>query len=93
VPRPQIWIEDGVDHREAPFIVSHEYLERRLMRDEELDYDTAHEICSTVEFDLRKGQGAASLLVRGRRKLSKTDLPRLTGDDVFDYVVRTHVKK
>src|SRR5207237_2876279 len=33
VPRPEIWIEDGVDRREVPFIVCHEYVERRLMRD------------------------------------------------------------
>jgi len=93
VPRPEIWIEDGVDRREVPFIVSHEYLERRLMRDAELDYDTAHESCSAVEFDLRKGKGAASLLVRGRRKLAKPDLLGLTADEVFEYVVRTHVRK
>ena len=93
VPRPEIWIEDGVDHREMPFIVSHEYLERRLMRDEGLDYDTAHEICSKVEFDLRKCEGATPLLVCGRRKLAKPDLPRLTGDEVFEYVLRTYVRK
>jgi hypothetical protein len=93
VPRPEIWVEDGVDRREVPYIVSHEYLERRLMRDEELDYDTAHEICSKVEFNLRKCKGATPLLVRGRRKLTKTDLPRLTGDDVFEYVKRTYVRK
>jgi hypothetical protein len=93
VPRPQIWIEDSVDFREVPFIVSHEYLERRLMRDEELDYDTAHEICSKVEFDLRKRKGVTPLLVSGRRKLSKKDLPRLTSEEVFAYVVRNYVKK
>src|SRR5439155_7609129 len=92
VPRPQIWVEDGVDHRELPFIVSHEYLERRLMRDEGLDYDTAHDICSRVEFDLRKGKGATPLLVSGRHKLHKKDLPRLTRDEVLQYVVRTHVR-
>ncbi|HEX5271746.1 MAG TPA: hypothetical protein VFW33_14710, partial [Gemmataceae bacterium] len=93
VPRPEIWIEDGVDRREVPFIVSHEYTERRLMRDEGLDYDTAHEICSKVEFDLRKRKGATPLLVRGRRKLAKPDLPRLTDDEVFEHVKRTYVTK
>jgi hypothetical protein len=92
VPRPQIWIEDGVDRREVPFIVSHEYLERRLMRDEGLDYETAHDICSRVEFDLRKGREAAPLLVRGRRKLAKRDLFRLTADDVFAYVLQQYVR-
>ncbi len=93
VPRPEIWVEDGVDRRELPFIVSHEYVERRLMRDEGLDYDTAHAICSRVEFDLRKGRGAAPLLVTGRRKLRKNDLARLTGEDVFQYVLRNYVRK
>ena len=93
VPRPEIWVEDGVDRREVPFIVCHEYLERRLMRDEDLDYDTAHEICSKVEFDLRKGEGAAPLLVNGRRKLTKPDLQRLTSDEVFAYVLRTYLHK
>jgi hypothetical protein len=93
VPRPEIWIEDGVDHREFPYILSHEYLERRLMRDEGLDYDTAHEICSRVEFDLRKDQGPHPLLVHGRRKLAKRDLAQLTNDKVLAYVMRKYVKK
>ncbi len=93
VPRPEIWVEDGVDRRELPFIVSHEYLERRLMRDEELDYDTAHAVCSRVEFDLRKARGATPLLVSGRRKLHKKDLARLTSDEVFQYVLRNYVRK
>jgi len=56
VPKPEIWIEDGVDRREVPFIVCHEYLERRLMRDAGLEYDRAHEICSTVEFELPRAR-------------------------------------
>src|SRR5207249_2657119 len=71
VPKSQIWIEDGVDRREVPFIVSHEYLERRLMRDEGLGYDKAHEICSKAEFRLRKCEGATPLLTSGGRKLTK----------------------
>jgi hypothetical protein len=93
VPRPQIWVEDGVDRREVPFIVCHEYLERRLMRDEGLGYDTAHTICSKVEFDLRKTRGAAPLLTDGRRRLHKEDLPALTSEEVYDYVLRTYVRK
>jgi len=93
VPRPEIWVENGVDHRELPFIVSHEYLERRLMRDEGIDYDTAHEICSQLEFDLRKGRGLAPLLVRRPRKLHKKDLVRLTSEEVFQYVLQKYVRK
>jgi|GEM_PF-709722 len=93
VPKPEIWIENGVDHREVPFIVSHEYLERRLMRDEGIDYDTAHEICSKVEFNLRKMKGATPLLATGRRKLAKKDLFRLTREEVFRYVLLHYVRK
>jgi hypothetical protein len=93
VPKAQIWIEDGVDRRAVPFIVIHEYLKRRLMRDQRLGYDRAHDICSRVEFEVRKGKGIAPFLVRGRRKLSKTDLPSLTSDEVFDGVLRRHVRK
>jgi hypothetical protein len=93
VPRPEIWVEEGVDHRELPFIVCHEYLERRLMRDKGLDYDTAHNICARVEFDLRKDRGATPLLISGRQKLHKADLDRLPSEDVFQYVLRNHLRK
>lgn len=93
VPRPEIWIEDGVDRREVPFVLSHEYAERRLMRDEGLDYDTAHAIAAKVEFDLRKTRGVTPLLVSGRRRLSKKDLPRLTSEELFEYVLRNYVRK
>jgi hypothetical protein len=93
VPEPEIWIEDGVDRRELPFIVCHEYLERRLMRDLGLEYDPAHELCSKVEFDLRKSEGLTPLLTGGRRKLSKRDLPRLTRTEVFEAVVAKHARQ
>jgi hypothetical protein len=59
-----------VDHREIPYITAHEYLERRLMRDAGLEYDPAHEVCSAVEFDLRKN---------GRVKLLTFLKPKMTG--------------
>ncbi len=93
VPKQQIWLESGLDEWELPFIVSHEYLELRLMRDRGLEYDKAHEICSRVEFDLRKGRGAKTLLSPGRRELQKRDLPGLASDEVFEYVVQHYLKK
>ncbi len=87
VSKQQIWVEDGVDHREAHFIVCHEYLERRLMRDGGLQYDRAHEIASALEYDLRNGSGLTQLLAGvGRRKIAKPDLPRLTDEGVFEFV-------
>lgn len=85
VPKAQIWVEDGTDHRELPFVVCHEYLERRLMRDGGLGYDRAHAIASALEFDLRKGEGLTRLLTRGRR-LGKADLPGLAADEVYEFV-------
>jgi hypothetical protein len=85
VPKPQIWIEDGTDHRELPFIVCHEYLERRLMRDGGLQYDRAHEIASSLEFDLRKGAGLTKLLTKGR-KIGKANLPGLAEEVVYEFV-------
>jgi hypothetical protein len=93
VPRQEIWVEDGVDHRELPFIVCHEYLERRLMRDEGIGYDRAHEICSKVEFDLRKRAEVKCYLAPGRRKIAKNDLPKLTRQDLFDFILKKYVKR
>ncbi len=93
VPKSQIWVEDGVDHREIHFIVCHEYLERRLMRDKDLGYDYAHDIASQLEFDLRKGQGLTPLMTSGQRKINKGDLPKLTTDEVFAFVLKTYLGK
>src|SRR5262249_34519901 len=93
VPKSEIWIEAALDHSELPFIVAHEYTERRLMRDEGLDYDTAHEICSKMEFQLRKNEGARPLLHPATGKMTKVHLPGLTTPEFFAYVVKTYVRK
>ena len=46
-----------------------------------------------MEFDLRKGRGGKSILAPGRRRLMKRDLVRLTGEDIFRFVLKTYVKK
>lgn len=92
-PKDQIWVEADMDRGEWPFITTHEYLEHRLMRDEKLDYDTAHALCSTLEFDLRKRKGLQALLAHGRHSLRKTDLPRLAKPEVFEYVLKHYVRK
>jgi hypothetical protein len=86
VPKPEIWIDDGVDRRERVYIVSHEYLELRLMRDAGLDYDRAHEACSAVEFGLRKGDPVKQFLAAGPRKLHKGDLPGVASQALFELV-------
>jgi hypothetical protein len=92
VPRREIWIEGAVDHREVPFIVAHEYTEHRLMRDEGLDYDRAHEIAAKMEFHLRKNEDPKTYLAPGRRGVRKGDLLRLVKPEFLAYVVRRWVK-
>lgn len=92
-PKDEIWIEEDVERGEIPFLISHEYLELRLMRDKKLEYDKAHEICSRVEFKLRLNEGIKRFLAPGRRKLTKADLRKLTSDEVFEYVVQHCVRK
>jgi hypothetical protein len=92
VPKPEIWLEVTIKSAELPYILAHEFLERRLMHDAGLDYDTAHSICSKVEYTLREGRGPIAILTSGR-KLTKADLPRLAKDEFFEYVVNHYVKK
>jgi hypothetical protein len=92
VPKDEIWVEEAVDRRERPFIVIHEYLEHRLMRDRKLDYETAHAICSKVEFHCRKDEGLKRVLVSGRRRIHKGDLPNLTAPEFFAHVVSKSVR-
>jgi hypothetical protein len=92
IPKDQIWAEFNLHPSELPFIIAHEYLELRLMRDEKLDYDTAHDICSKMEYRLREGKGISKFLCTETEKLTKAKLPRLTRPEVFEYVVSHYVK-
>jgi hypothetical protein len=91
-PKDEIWIDHEVQRTEIPFLVTHEYMELRLMRDKGLEYDQAHEICSKVEFKVRQNLGIKPFLAPGRRKVTKADLPKLTSDQVFQYVVKNYLK-
>ena len=92
VPKGEIWVEKALDRRELPFIVTHEYLELRLMRDRGVDYDRAHEICAKVEFQMRKNDPVKLYLAPGRRKVAKPDLRRLPSPELFDYVTAHYLK-
>jgi hypothetical protein len=86
IPRGQIWIERSIDEAEIPYILAHEYIESRLMRDDGLEYDKAHELCSEMEFDLRMGKSRAKFPGLSRRKLKKEQMPALTTREFFAYV-------
>jgi len=90
VPKDEIWIEEAIERAEVPFIVAHEYIEHRLMRDEGMEYDKAHECCSEMEFDLRKADERKQFPNLSRRRFRKTDLPKLTRAEFFDFVQRKY---
>ncbi len=93
VPRHEIWVEIDLDAAEVPFIVSHEYLELRLMRDEKLEYDKAHEVCAHVEFELRRNQGIRCFLSSRGKSLQKADLVNLPSTDLFQYILKNYLRK
>jgi hypothetical protein len=85
-PKNQIWIEKDLQAAEAPFILTHEYMELRLMRDEKIDYDRAHEMAAELEFDLRKSDQRKSFPGLSRKSYRKADLGMLTKPEFFEYV-------
>lgn len=88
VPESEIWIERDMHEAELPFLIAHEYSELRLMRDEGMAYDAAHQIASKIEFALREGESIRDVLTPEGRQLTKADLPRLTSAEFFEAVLR-----
>jgi len=82
-PKREIWVERDLNIKELPFIICHEYLEMRLMRERGLAYDHAHAIASKMEFALRKGGGLTSLMAPGRPRIDKRYLPQVVREEVF----------
>jgi hypothetical protein len=91
VPKREIWLERAQDPRELPFICVHEYLELRMMRDNDLPYDDAHPIASKIEFGLRREKLDLPLESAGR--LSKADLPGLASPAVYEFVLRRFLNR
>lgn len=54
IPKDEIWIEKDIEEDEIPYILHHEYIELKLMRDKDMDYEDAHEIAAKKEFEKRK---------------------------------------
>lgn len=53
IPDNEIWIENGLNNHEIPFIVLHELVERNMMKDDKMKYDDAHIISSKIEWSKR----------------------------------------
>jgi hypothetical protein len=54
IPKGQIWLEDGLNSEELPYILYHEFTERALMRDKGMSYNQAHKIASDKEYEARQ---------------------------------------
>lgn len=92
-PKTQIWVEKDLNVKELPFIVCHEYLELRLMRERGLAYDRAHSIAAKMEFALRKGKGLTHLMAPGRSTLDKRHLPNVVKPEVFKALQHEFLKR
>jgi hypothetical protein len=92
VPRPEIWVEEAVEAAEVPYILAHEYTERRLMRDEGMGYDPAHEVAARVEFGLRKAPTRRRFPGFGPEPPTKANLPALTAPEYYEYVLKHYVR-
>jgi hypothetical protein len=90
VPKREIWVEKDIEARELPFIVAHEYTERRLMRDRGMEYAPAHRIAAKVEFALREGDRLRDLVGPSGREFSKAHLPLLATEEFFAAVRREY---
>jgi hypothetical protein len=56
IPKDEIWIEKDLEEDEIPYVLHHEYVELKLMKDKDMDYDKAHDIAAKKEFEMRKGK-------------------------------------
>ena len=54
IPNNEIWIESCIHASEAKFILLHESVERKIMKDFNLDYHVAHNIAADVEYNTRE---------------------------------------
>ena len=64
IPDGEIWLEDGLNAEELPYILYHELVERKLMKEQKMDYDDAHEIASDKEYKKRYKRAYNANLVR-----------------------------
>jgi hypothetical protein len=90
IPHGQIWIERSIEKAEVPYILAHEYIESRLMRDDGLEYDKAHELCAEMEFDLRQFKSRVKFPGLSRRRLTKDQMNVITRPDFFEYVEKRY---
>lgn len=74
IPKDEIWIENGINEKEIPLIVLHEYIERELMKIRKMNYDKAHDIAARIEYNHRP------------YKFTKNDFENITPDKALKMV-------
>mgnify|MGYP001575064776 CR=1 FL=1 len=57
IPENEIWLDIKTEDKEIPFILLHEEVERRLMKEEGKNYDIAHDYATTAEKEARRKIG------------------------------------
>ena len=53
MPKDEIWIEDTIEESEVSFIIEHEWVEAKFMKEHGYDYQHAHKLASIAEFGMR----------------------------------------
>lgn len=91
-PKEEIWVEESISNEELPYIIAHEYIEIRLMRDKQLDYNHAHTLAAEMEYDLRKASSRSDFPGLSRHVLDKSHLSALTTPEYFNYVEKHYVR-
>lgn len=54
IPKDEIWIDNEIHESEFPYIIEHELVELKLMRDWGMQYEKAHRVAAKAEFEQRE---------------------------------------
>lgn len=60
IPKDEVWIDIHMDPRETKYVVLHEVVERKLMKDRGKTYDSAHDYAIASEKEARTKDGAGN---------------------------------
>ena len=93
IAKGEIWVEHDLEPAEVPYIVAHEYLELRLMRDRRLD--TTVPIPSAPQWNMNYARGVRPehLSEPTIKNSWRDDLPKLTSQSFFEDVVGKYVAR
>ena len=60
IPSHEVWIDNALSLEEFEYTIEHELLERKLMVEDGLNYNDAHDRASHLEFEMRKSDFASA---------------------------------